>query len=277
MRWTGWWRPGSSWRWSICTTRARCCASISRAAATSRSAFPRRNDALLDTGGGVVKALPHFEGEPFFILNSDSIWVEGYRSALAAMNQAWDAERMDGLLLLASMTTALGYEGGGAISACRSTGHVARVPERMRLGLRLSRRADRPSPPVRRSAGGNLLHQHDVGPRHRPGPALRHSAGRRVDACGHAPRRATTPRHSWPGWKKVERHLHDRRLGAVRRDIGARIDGADGSCSKCAFALSDVTIYLPTRRAARNFGEAFARVLGGAALLPQFRAAGRQR
>ena len=41
-----------------------------------------------------------------------------------------------------------------------------------------------------------------------------------------------------------------------------------------AFALSDVTIYLPTRRAARNFGEAFARVLGGAALLPQFKALG---
>jgi ATP-dependent helicase/nuclease subunit B len=39
-------------------------------------------------------------------------------------------------------------------------------------------------------------------------------------------------------------------------------------------ALSDVTIYLPTRRAARSFGEAFARVLGGAALLPQFRTLG---
>lgn len=43
---------------------------------------------------------------------------------------------------------------------------------------------------------------------------------------------------------------------------------------KDAFALADVTIYLPTRRAARNFGEAFARVLGGAALLPEFRALG---
>jgi ATP-dependent helicase/nuclease subunit B len=39
-------------------------------------------------------------------------------------------------------------------------------------------------------------------------------------------------------------------------------------------ALSSATIYLPTRRAARNFGEAFARVLGGAALLPQFKPLG---
>ena len=38
--------------------------------------------------------------------------------------------------------------------------------------------------------------------------------------------------------------------------------------------LSSATIYLPTRRAARNFGDAFARVLGGAALLPQFRPLG---
>jgi ATP-dependent helicase/nuclease subunit B len=39
-------------------------------------------------------------------------------------------------------------------------------------------------------------------------------------------------------------------------------------------ALSSAIVYLPTRRAARNFGEAFAKVLGGAALLPQFRALG---
>src|SRR5690349_15564648 len=41
-----------------------------------------------------------------------------------------------------------------------------------------------------------------------------------------------------------------------------------------AFALADAVIYLPTRRAQRTFGDAFARVLGGAALLPQFKALG---
>ena len=40
------------------------------------------------------------------------------------------------------------------------------------------------------------------------------------------------------------------------------------------FALADVTIHLPTRRAARTLGEAFARVMGGAGLLPQIRALG---
>src|SRR5262249_12156694 len=39
-------------------------------------------------------------------------------------------------------------------------------------------------------------------------------------------------------------------------------------------ALADAVIYLPTRRAQRTFGDAFARVLGGSALLPQFKALG---
>ena len=39
-------------------------------------------------------------------------------------------------------------------------------------------------------------------------------------------------------------------------------------------ALPRTIIYLPTRRAARGFGEAFAKLMGGAALLPQFRALG---
>ncbi len=38
--------------------------------------------------------------------------------------------------------------------------------------------------------------------------------------------------------------------------------------------LSRSIIFLPTRRAARSFGEAFAKELGGSALLPQFRALG---
>jgi ATP-dependent helicase/nuclease subunit B len=52
---------------------------------------------------------------------------------------------------------------------------------------------------------------------------------------------------------------------------------ADGLIARVGggpLALSRCIIYLPTRRAARGFGEAFARRLGGSALLPQFRALG---
>ena len=68
---------------------------------------------LLDTGGGVVKALRHFQDEPFFVLNSDSIWVETGTPVLSSMQQAWDGARMDALLLLAQMDTAMGYDGAG--------------------------------------------------------------------------------------------------------------------------------------------------------------------
>jgi MurNAc alpha-1-phosphate uridylyltransferase len=84
---------------------------------------------ILGTGGGVVKALPHFGSEPFFVLNSDSVWVEGYVPPLAAMQARWNPDTMDGLLLLASMTTAMGYEGRGDFLLDK-TGHIARVPER---------------------------------------------------------------------------------------------------------------------------------------------------
>lgn len=87
-------------------------------------------DEILGTGGGVVKALPLFGGECFFILNSDSIWVEGYVPPLTAMQRQWDPEQMDGLLLLAAMTTAMGYDGRGDF-LLDTNGHVARVPQAM--------------------------------------------------------------------------------------------------------------------------------------------------
>ena len=83
---------------------------------------------ILGTGGGVVKALPNFEGESFFILNSDSVWVEGYNSALAVMQRLWEPDKMDGLLLLAAMTTAMGYEGRGDF-LLDAQGYISRVPE----------------------------------------------------------------------------------------------------------------------------------------------------
>jgi MurNAc alpha-1-phosphate uridylyltransferase len=81
---------------------------------------------LLDTGGGVIKAMPHFGDAPFFIVNSDSIWVEHGASALPAMQAAWDAASMDGLLLLAEMKTALGFDGTGDFTRA-ADGRIARA------------------------------------------------------------------------------------------------------------------------------------------------------
>ena len=88
--------------------------------------FSDESDLLLDTGGGVVKALPHLGGDPFFVLNSDSVWEEGPVAALPAMIEHWDPESMDGLLLLADMQTAMGYEGKGDF-VLNAGGHVLRA------------------------------------------------------------------------------------------------------------------------------------------------------
>jgi MurNAc alpha-1-phosphate uridylyltransferase len=87
------------------------------------------HDELLGTGGGIVKALPNFEGEPFFVLNSDSVWVEGMGRALDRMKERWDPKEMDALLLMASMVTAIGFEGTGDFQM-DSEGHLARASEK---------------------------------------------------------------------------------------------------------------------------------------------------
>jgi MurNAc alpha-1-phosphate uridylyltransferase len=68
---------------------------------------------LLDTGGGVVKALPKLGNTPFFHMNSDTMWVEGVTPNLSRLAALFDAESMDILLLVASTTASIGYEGRG--------------------------------------------------------------------------------------------------------------------------------------------------------------------
>lgn len=68
---------------------------------------------LLDTGGGVVKALGKLGPEPFFHVNSDSIWIDGVKPNLERLADRFDAARMDALLLLAPATTSIGYSGRG--------------------------------------------------------------------------------------------------------------------------------------------------------------------
>jgi MurNAc alpha-1-phosphate uridylyltransferase len=78
-----------------------------------RITVSNERDALLDTGGGVAKALPLLGERPFLVHNSDSAWIEDGTSNLLALATAFDVRRMDGLLLLAECATSLGYEGRG--------------------------------------------------------------------------------------------------------------------------------------------------------------------
>jgi MurNAc alpha-1-phosphate uridylyltransferase len=69
--------------------------------------------ALLETGGGVKKALPLLGDEPFITFNSDSLWIEGKEPNLKRLVKAWDPERMDILMLVAPLSTSIGFEGRG--------------------------------------------------------------------------------------------------------------------------------------------------------------------
>ena len=71
---------------------------------------------LLDTGGGVIKALKLLGDAPFFHLNSDTVWIEGVTPNLGRLAAMFDAAEMDILLLLASTTASIGYEGRGDFS-----------------------------------------------------------------------------------------------------------------------------------------------------------------
>ena len=67
---------------------------------------------LLETGGGMKKALPLLP-DPFFAINSDNIWLDGPKNAFADLSSAWDAERMDALLLLVPHRGAHNFRGKG--------------------------------------------------------------------------------------------------------------------------------------------------------------------
>ena len=71
---------------------------------------------LLETGGGLVQALPMIGGDPFFCINSDAIWTDGEVDALTRLAQAWDRETMDGLLLLVPRERAFSHKGNGDFS-----------------------------------------------------------------------------------------------------------------------------------------------------------------
>ena len=87
---------------------------------------------LLETGGGVVKALPLLGPGPILICNIDAVWSERV-PVLPALLNAWRAGVMDDLLLLAPIQQTMGYNGHGDFTM-DGAGHLVR-------------RGDRPSAP----------------------------------------------------------------------------------------------------------------------------------
>ena len=70
-------------------------------------------DLLLETGGGMVKALPQLTGDPILIVNSDNIWTDGPVDSIRHLARHWDGDRMDALLLVIRQASATGHGGKG--------------------------------------------------------------------------------------------------------------------------------------------------------------------
>lgn len=87
-------------------------------------------DALLETGGGIVRALPLLGPDPFFVVNADTIWIEGIRPNLATLAARFDPALMDICLLLAPAVTSIGYEGRGDF-LMDGEGQLTPRPERL--------------------------------------------------------------------------------------------------------------------------------------------------
>ena len=94
-------------------------------------------DQLMETGGGLRKALPLLSGSPVLTLNCDAVWSDP--GAIAPLTDAW-RDGMDGLLLLVPRDRAHGYRGTGDF-LLGEDGRLTRGPGLVYTGLQLIRTA----------------------------------------------------------------------------------------------------------------------------------------
>jgi MurNAc alpha-1-phosphate uridylyltransferase len=78
--------------------------------------------------------LPHLGSEPFFVVNSDSIWIDEGKPALERLRARWDGGRMDCLLLLCHPERTIGYDGRGDF-LMDAEGRLTGRPARNETGL----------------------------------------------------------------------------------------------------------------------------------------------
>lgn len=84
---------------------------------------------LLETGGGTKKALKKLGPDPFFVVNTDAMWLEGPTSNIKQLMARWNPDDMDMLLLLANSANSIGHEGEGDFTMT-SEGRLIRRSER---------------------------------------------------------------------------------------------------------------------------------------------------
>ncbi|HYM31417.1 MAG TPA: nucleotidyltransferase family protein [Candidatus Cybelea sp.] len=85
-------------------------------------------DQLLETGGGVKKALPLLGADPFYVVNCDIVWRDAFKNSLTELAERWSDSEMDALLLVHPTVSAVGYSGIGDF-VMDAKGRLTRRPE----------------------------------------------------------------------------------------------------------------------------------------------------
>ncbi|WP_107497738.1 nucleotidyltransferase family protein [Thalassobius sp. I31.1] len=98
--------------------------------------FSDESDELLETGGGLRKAVPLLQDSTVFTLNSDAIWHGP--DPLQMLADHWDADRMDALLLLITPEQARGHKGQGDF-ILNDHGQISRGPGYVYTGAQILR------------------------------------------------------------------------------------------------------------------------------------------
>ncbi|NVO55898.1 nucleotidyltransferase family protein [Rhodobacteraceae bacterium B1Z28] len=80
---------------------------------------------ILETGGGLRAALPLLDTDPVFTMNADAIWAGP--NPLTLLQNSWDPQRMDALLMCVPIGQTIGHAGPGDFTA-DDDGRITRGP-----------------------------------------------------------------------------------------------------------------------------------------------------
>ena len=119
---------------------------------TSASTISDERALLLETGGGLVQALPMIADDPFLVVNSDNLWIDGPADSLRLLASHWDEDEMDALLLLVPHARAPATTAGVGDFHMDRGGRLRRRKHGPRRAVRLHRHPDRLEAVARRCA-----------------------------------------------------------------------------------------------------------------------------
>ena len=97
--------------------------------------FSDETDGLLETGGGLRKALPLLCSNPVLTMNTDAVW--NGPNPIETLKNAWQPQ-MEALLLLVKKQNVSGHLGAGDFGI-NAEGHLHRAPDLIYTGVQIIR------------------------------------------------------------------------------------------------------------------------------------------